>query len=223
MSLICLICMILALPETARSISGNGSIPGRSWHKAPIAHLLKKSQRKSESTQSLPKHHTHVPNPLESLALLFYPGTAPVILINSITYMTYCRLQASLSSLFIQIYDCTELEAGLIYIPFGAGCLLSSFLSGNLMTFDYRRTAARQGIEVDTICKTDLTNFPIELARFRSLPPIILSSTIAMAGYGWVLQSRVVSNTSRPALLTPSIHRAHHSQEKDDPSTYPSP
>ncbi len=193
-SLICLICMILILPETSRSIAGDGSLLGRSWHKAPLPVLLKKFQTSAseKDTEAAPRPPTHIPNPLKSLRLLFYLDTAPIILINSITYTTYCCLQASLSSLFIQIYGYTELEAGLIYIPFGAGCLLSSYLSGRLMTFDYRRTAAKRGITVDTVGKTDLTNFPIEIARFRSMPLILLVSTAAMCGYGWVLQSGVV-------------------------------
>lgn len=185
--------MILALPETARSISGDGSISGRSWHKAPIKMLLQTSQITiTKSTELTARQKTNIPNPLKSLTLLLYPDTTPVILINSITYTTYCCLQASLSTLFIQIYGYTELEAGLIYLPFGIGCLLSSYLSGRLMTLDYRRTAVRHGIEVDTVRKTDLSNFPIEVARFRSMPAIILVSAAAMCGYGWVLQSRAV-------------------------------
>jgi len=199
--------MILVLPETARSITGDGGIPGRSWHQAPIA-LLKKTEGKCKDTPSAPTKHTHIANPFRSLTLLFYPDTAPVILINSITYTTYCGLQASLSSLFIQIYGYTALQAGLVYLPFGAGCLLSSLLSAKLMTHDYHRTAAHHGIPVDTVRKTDLTDFHIELARFRSMPLIILISVVAMAGYGWVLQSRLVSKrihpTGIPDGLTPA-------------------
>jgi MFS family permease len=196
-SLICLICMILTLPETSRSIAGDGSLRGRSWHISPLNLLLKKSQTtpSEKDTEAAPKPPTHIPNPLKSLRLLFYLDTAPVILINSITYTTYCCLQASLSSLFIQIYGYTELEAGLIYIPFGLGCLVSSYLSGRLMTFDYCRTAAKHGIKVDTIGRTNLTDFPIEIARFRSMPLILLISTAAMCGYGWVLQAGVVRAT----------------------------
>jgi predicted MFS family arabinose efflux permease len=127
-SLVCLLFMMLLLPETARSITGDGSIPGRIWHKVPLK-LLKKTQTRSEKTTDLTdKNPTTTPDPLKSLSLLLHPTTTPIILINSLTYTTYCCLQASLSSLFIQIYGYTELEAGLIYIPFGVGCLLSSYL-----------------------------------------------------------------------------------------------
>ena len=38
-------------------------------------------------------------------------------------------LQASLTSLFIEIYGYTQLEAGLIYLPFGIGCFIGTLLS----------------------------------------------------------------------------------------------
>jgi MFS family permease len=190
-SLVCLICMIVALPETSRSIAGNGSITGRSWHRPPIR-LIKKDQTRARNAELSSQNPTHIANPLKSLALLLRHDTTLVILVNSITYTVYCCLQASLSTLFIQLYGYTELEAGLIYIPFSVGCLLSSFLSGRLMTQDYCRTAARHGIPVDTIHKTDLSDFPIEIARFRRMALIILVNVSAMCGYGWVLQSRVI-------------------------------
>jgi hypothetical protein len=44
--------------------------------------------------------------------------------------MTLTCLQASLSSLFIEIYGLNELQAGLIYLPFGIGCAVAAFGTG---------------------------------------------------------------------------------------------
>lgn len=44
--------------------------------------------------------------------------------------MSYVCIQASLSSLFIDIYGFKELGVGLVYLPFGLGCLIASFVSG---------------------------------------------------------------------------------------------
>ncbi len=188
-SFVCLLCMILALPETARSISGDGSFPGRSWHRVPSQLLLKNGQTRPRNP-SLPSQLTpKIPNPLKSLRLLLYPDTLPIILINSLTYTTYCCLQVSLSTLFIDLYSYTALQAGLVYLPFGIGCLISSFLS----------TAAQVGIEVDLVQKTDLMSFPIEKARFRSMWWIVVVGAVAMGGYGWVLEKRV--HPSVPLIL----------------------
>ncbi len=191
--------MILTLPETARSISGNGSFSGRSWHRVPTQLLLKNRQTKPREPP-LPSQLTpRIPNPLKSLRLLLYPDTLPIILINSLTYTTYCCLQVSLSTLFIDLYSYTALQAGLVYLPFGIGCLISSFLSGKLMDYDYQRTAAQVCIEVDLVRKTDLLNFPIEKARFRSMWWIVAVGAVAMGAYGWVLEKKV--HPSVPLIL----------------------
>jgi hypothetical protein len=52
------------------------------------------------------------------------------MLVNGLFYMTYCCVQASLSTLFITIYGFEELYAGLIYIPFGVSCALASYTCG---------------------------------------------------------------------------------------------
>lgn len=52
--------------------------------------------------------------------------------------MTYGCIQASLSSLFIDIYGFEELEVGLVYLPFGFGCLIASFISGMLFFYTYQ-------------------------------------------------------------------------------------
>jgi len=61
---------------------------------------------------------------------LWQKGNALIMLINGLFYMTYCCVQASLSTLFITIYGFEELYAGLIYIPFGVGCALASYTCG---------------------------------------------------------------------------------------------
>ncbi len=67
------------------------------------------------------------------------------------------------------------------------------------MDYDYRRTAAQVGIEVDLVGKTDLTSFPIEKARFRSISWIVAVGALAMGTYGWVLEKRV--HPSVPLIL----------------------
>ena len=61
-----------------------------------------------------------------------------IVLVYGIFYMTYGCIQASLSSLFIDIYGFEELEAGLIYLPFGFGCLIASFISGTQLFYIYQ-------------------------------------------------------------------------------------
>ena len=53
-----------------------------------------------------------------------------VLSCQAILYMTYTCLLASLSTIFIDIYHFDELQAGLIYLPFGLGCTCMAYLAG---------------------------------------------------------------------------------------------
>jgi hypothetical protein len=72
------------------------------------------------------------PNPLASLKLLLEKDLFILMSCNGLYYLTACCIQASLSSLFIYVYGYQELQAGLIYIPFGVGCIGSTYLWGEL-------------------------------------------------------------------------------------------
>lgn len=76
-----------------------------------------------------------LPNPLRCLVLLWDYNNAIVIYSQSVCYMTITCLQASLSSLFIEIYGLNELHAGLIYLPFGCGCAIAAFGTGEYTPF----------------------------------------------------------------------------------------
>lgn len=65
---------------------------------------------------------------------------------------------------------------------------------GKIMNRDYRLTARAHNLVIDTNHGDDLTGFPIEKARFRSIWYSICATGISTAGYGWSIQSRTVSN-----------------------------
>lgn len=62
------------------------------------------------------------------------------------------------------------------------------------MNFDYHRTAREHGIVINNTGGDDLTNFPIEKARFKSNIWYSIGATGACTtGYGWTLYSQAVS------------------------------
>lgn len=134
-----LILVAVLLPETGRNIVGNGSRAVPNWNRN-VVRLWRETRRPSNTLvpqRSSPdsseivsrKASWRTPNPLGSVYILQQKESLPVILINGVFYGAYCCLQASLSSLFIGIYGYRELEAGLIYLPFGVGCFVASLLS----------------------------------------------------------------------------------------------
>lgn len=66
--------------------------------------------------------------------MLWEKDTALITIIYGIYYMDFSCLQASLSPLFIEIYDLSEFNAGLIYLPFGVGSVAGAYCSGTIVS-----------------------------------------------------------------------------------------
>lgn len=144
---------------------------------------------------------------------MFEKDTALVLVANAIFYVNYSCLQASLSPLMMDLYRLNALEAGLTYLPYGIACGVTSILvgklsqcyhtiplilntdrnSGRIMDRDYRMTAAAVGFTIDKTNGDDLTRFPIEKARLRSIWYYVTVSITCTVGYGWTLETRTVS------------------------------
>ncbi|CAL8584132.1 hypothetical protein XPA_009737 [Xanthoria parietina] len=112
-------------------------------------------------------------------------------MINAICYTTYCCVQASLALLFIEIYHFKEIQAGLVYLPFGCGCVIASLVSGKIMDRDYRAVAKMYNFPVDRVKGDDLSKFRIERARPRSSWYFLGITIVCVAGYGWALSYQV--------------------------------
>ena len=128
----CLGAMCLLLPETSRAIVGNGNDfkSNQVWKGTIFVSLWHLSTPEALTNGRGKQRKCYVPNPLASLKILFHRNAALIILVNGGFYMVYGCVQASMSSIFIRTYGFTQLQAGLIYIPFGIGCVLASFASG---------------------------------------------------------------------------------------------
>ena len=129
---ISLLLIAVILPETARNFAGNGSLPVTRLNKAVL--MLLQERKKSLSGQqavasrtSLRKVKLRIPSPADSILIFLCYDNFPVVLVNADFYAALNCLQASLSSLFINIYEYTELEADLIYLPFGVSCCIVRF------------------------------------------------------------------------------------------------
>ncbi|KAL2069215.1 hypothetical protein VTL71DRAFT_15553 [Oculimacula yallundae] len=187
----CLLAMILMLPETARGVVGNGSSNPPSYSRL-IAPLRRSFGISVAAVNSPPRTRTRsFPNPLKSLSLLMGKDNAAVVFAGAFLYTTFCCIPASLGSLFVDIYHLNQLQAGLIYLPFGIGCSLAAIASGKLIDRDYRLTAELHGFAVDRVRGEDLRTFPIEKARLRSVfAPLILAVGTVIA-FGWAVDRQV--------------------------------
>ena len=127
-----LLIMVLFLPETSRRLVGNGS-GHTSRVNTPLIPILRPEQNQlliveQEKQKEVPK----LPNPFSILLLLKDRANLAAVLCYGIYYTVHCCLQASTSTLFVTEYQLSGLRAGLIYIPFGVACSISSIMAGTL-------------------------------------------------------------------------------------------
>lgn len=76
------------------------------------------------------------PNPLASLKLLWAKDSALVTPIFGVFYMNLSSLQASTSTLFVQIRSIHEIELGLVYLPSIIGSCIGTYYAGMMFAPD---------------------------------------------------------------------------------------
>ncbi|CAN8101748.1 unnamed protein product [Discula destructiva] len=195
---VCLVLMVLLLPETSRNIVGNGSIRPPKHLRLPVPRLMG-NQSQQDQRHPRDQQQRHIPNPLKSLVILTRRDNMVVIFACGLLYTVYTCVNASLSTLFIEIYDLNEWQAGLIYLPFGLGGTVSTFFSGALLDRAYRISRTAMGLPTDKIMGDDLDTFSVEKARLRVIWIPMAGSICSVVAFGWVLH--LETNLAVPLCL----------------------
>jgi multidrug resistance protein len=186
-----LVVLILVFPETGRNAVGNGSVAAPKWNR-PLLQSCRQRNLVAPGEERLWKKRNLIPNPFKALLVCFHRDTAAVLSISAVYYAAYYCIQASIPSIFTEIYDLDELQIGLCYFSIGTGVILGGYINGKLMDFNYRSTAKANNIAADKVVGDDLVHFPIEKARSRMSWLLIPTSTAIIVGYGWVLREEIV-------------------------------
>lgn len=184
-----LLAIMIFMPETCRSIVGNGTLRPPLINQPPISSLSPSIQRLE--TEQNPKMDLGLPNPLSVLSLLKNKATLVAVGCYSIYYTIYSCLQASLSTVFVETYNISGRTAGLSYIPFGLACVASAFLAGKVIDRDFRKIAEARGMSIDQFLNNDISMLPIEHARLRTNKYYVALCAPLIAGYGWALELKV--------------------------------
>ena len=127
---------------------------------------------------------------------------------NATLYAVFYGVTASISTLFDDIYPfLSETDLGLVFLAVGGGMAFGSWFNGMFLDKEYEKIKRKmeRRCQEDPECKIkieDVTkdeNFPIEYARFRSMPVYVLVYTASCIGYGWCLSAKV--NLAGPLIL----------------------
>ncbi|KAF8886057.1 major facilitator superfamily domain-containing protein [Gymnopilus junonius] len=166
-STICGLVIVLFQPETLPHIVDSGRDQIFILYKPLIPIIGKKvSARGVKATSKVPKNPFILFRHLDVFFLLY---------VNAVSFATFYAIVVTISSLMFPAYPfLTETTLGFV------SCQrfkrrVQTGLSGSLSGVDLSREE----------------NFPLEWARLRLTPYIIVITTAACAGYGWCLQAKV--------------------------------
>ncbi|CDS12714.1 hypothetical protein LRAMOSA04899 [Lichtheimia ramosa] len=119
------IAILLFLPETLRILVGNGS--GYAYP-TPLQWIQHRRHMKHVSNvPTTTKHnsdHRNRPNLLAPLLYFLQPDLALLLFYYGVIAGVMYAIMVSIPSLYASIYDLSDLQVGLCYIPLGVGCIV---------------------------------------------------------------------------------------------------
>lgn len=183
--------IIFLLPETLRSIAGNGTVRLTGFQR-PLIYSFKPQPDALSEPEDIPKRKVTIKSIVSPLKFLFEKDVFVTLLFGAVVYTVWSMVTSSTTALFQARFRLTDLQVGLAFLPNGAGCVAGSYLTGYLMDYDYKSTEKEyrkiRGIADDVkLDKKSLADFPVERSRLRSIWWIILIFVASTGMYGFSL------------------------------------
>ncbi|WQF90106.1 Putative major facilitator superfamily, MFS transporter superfamily [Colletotrichum destructivum] len=200
-----LIAILVYLPETMRTIAGNGSLRLTGIYK-PLYRYVSKE----------PKYMQDPEGPLNRQKITFFTFLRPFrlfkekdLVINlvwgGVIYAIWNMITTSTTPLFKASFGLSELLLGVAFIPNGLGTIVGSVIAGKILTRDYKTVETKfketHNIPYDEelSSKEIPPDFPLEQARLQRLPWFVALFVASTAGYGFSLAYPTM--TARPGWI----------------------
>ncbi|KAI6785439.1 uncharacterized protein J7T54_007081 [Emericellopsis cladophorae] len=191
-----LLIILLFLPETCRALVDDGSVAPQKLSRTAWQWAAERRGTGNSYTEHPQQREERTKKPvmasiLGNFAMLWEKETGLLLGSGCLLFAAYTGLTTALATNFAQAYDLSPTDTGLMYLPMVAGTLLGAVLAGPMMTWNYKRQCARQGVPYDRSRQIDLLGFPIERVRLEIGIPFLATSGVAIMAWGWAVQSRV--------------------------------
>ena len=128
---------LLFFPETCRKVVGDGSIYPPLWNRDLTCIIRERNRIKqgiavneTMRAEVAKNYNLHVPNPLSTLVIIADKESAIILACGGLVVACLYAVNTGVPSQFGSIYGFDELKLGLVFIPFGAGSLVSAFTTG---------------------------------------------------------------------------------------------
>lgn len=187
-----LVVVFLILPETCRSVVGNGSIPPQRWNRSIKQMFWDKPVHddNADAATLAPPVKKKRATPMDSARVSCEKETACLLIFSALLFAGYSMVLSSMPSQLGDRYDFDSLEIGLCYLPYGFGALTSRWTTGSLIDWNFRRQAAKKGVEIQRNKQPNMSEFPVEAARLQITIPLVYAACVGLIGYGWVMNFR---------------------------------
>ncbi|KAE8139838.1 major facilitator superfamily domain-containing protein [Aspergillus pseudotamarii] len=196
---------VICIPETARTVVGNGSLtPHNRWRRS-VMQNCRYSQRSSmgECSPKDEKHSGHgqrkedaattLSTVFRAFIILKHKEALILIVYTSLLYFGISALWATTANNYGELYQLSTLQVGLSYLPFGIAGGLGSAISGRLVDLNYRRISRNRSAAGDlhSVGSDRSGDFPIEVARLQIALPHMFLVAVGFAVYGWMVEKRL--------------------------------
>ncbi|KAK1981614.1 major facilitator superfamily domain-containing protein [Colletotrichum cereale] len=186
MAVCCLLFILLFLPETLRSLVGNGSTsPGGVY--MPLLPVVGRSRRKDRTPPRSKAAGSAARPSINPFVILVYPDVAITLAFTGVVYAVNNTVVTTIASSFAGVYPwLSETALGLCYLPTGLGMIVGSTLTGKVLDWDYVRIKRRIEASDD-----GGVLFPKEYARMRTMPVLLVLFSGAVVAWGFCVDMGV--------------------------------
>lgn len=180
------------VPETARSVVGNGSIPPPRLFMTPSQRINHKRNPMpaSEDNQEKIKRNRQQLNPFAALKILGEKEGGVTLGFGALIYGGYFMILTTLPNELTKRFGFNAAQTGLCYLPIFVGSIFSRATAGWLLDWNFRRHARRLGVEISDRRQEDMDSLPIEAARLQVSIPMIYTTALCVLAYGWTMQTK---------------------------------
>lgn len=199
--------LAVAFPETCRVIVGDASAKSPKRYRSVLQAFKDTKPNYSQSAEDEKKRlkgeggtkallwqsltsAVRVLCTRERFCLLFYVG---------LVFSGFQAIATELPTQFKAIYGFDHVMIGVMYLPLAGGAMISTAVFGKQMNKNFRKYAARSGVNIEAGQEVDMIKIDVEKARLEITMPSIIISTIGIVCWGWVLEAK--TTIAAPCVL----------------------
>jgi MFS family permease len=212
LSILVLGALLIFLPETQRSIAGNGTIVVSGFQKPFIYSIKPPSDwANNAETSSPPKPRAPISfkKAFSPLTYILEKDIAALLAWGAVAYTAWSMVTSSTTTMLLLGFPfLKQWQIGLCFLPNGLGCIFGSLSTGWILDQSFNRALARYKAEHGIPPEENVAHwrdFPYTRARLRLMPVFSIVLMISLALYGPSFEFNDLRQRFGPNLAAPLI------------------